>query len=315
MLPIIHQLFLPRLYNCGFLPGKEAGRHSEPDTLALTMDSAVGSGFCQVFTVGGSMTVCIMDMTYHKHVHIVWPQPEYLHLHQDLAGDKAFYAHIAYGETWRKTCVPGERVHSVGVSLMPDYYKDHLRTTYDIAPQVLVQAFSELDGSIVLPEATALLKQLGNIHLEGKPGLLRREGKILELISCILRWHSQREQFAPEGIHEDDRASIGKVLTHIQNNYSIPITISDLSHIAYMSKSKLSYLFKQVTGTTISEYIQDVRLNAAKVFLAEKEYDIGQIARSVGFKYPASFTALFRETVGLTPGAYRTLVKQEALLQ
>jgi AraC-like DNA-binding protein len=315
MLPIIRQLFLPRLYNCGFVPAGNTKGHSDPQMLDFTMDSTVGSGFCQVFPVGGSMAICIMDMTYHKEVPIVWPQPEFLHLHQELAGNKAFYAHIAYGETWRKTCVPGERVHSVGVSLMPDYYKDHLKTTYDISPQVLVQAFSELDGSIVLPDAAALLKQLGNIHIEGKPGLLCREGKVLELISCILRWHSQKEQFVPEGIHEDDRVSIGKVLAYIQKHYSIPITISTLSRIACMSKSKLSYLFKQVTGTTISGYIRDVRLNAAKLFLAEKEYDICQIARSVGFKRPASFTAIFRETVGLTPGAYRTLVRQEVLPQ
>jgi AraC-like DNA-binding protein len=315
MTTIIDQLFLPRLYNCGFLPGKEAERNSEPDTLALTMDSTVGSGFCRVVSVGGSMAICIMDMTYHKEVHIVWPQPEFLHLHQELAGNKAFYAHIAYGETWRKTCVPGERVCSVGISLLPDYYKDRLKTTYDISPQVLVQAFSELDGSIVLPDAAALLKQLSKIHIEGKPGLLCREGKILEVISCILRWHSQKQQFAPEGIHEDDRAGIRKVLSYIQTHYSAPITISALSDIAGMSKSKLSYLFKHITGNTLSENIRDVRLNAAKVFLSENEYDICQIARLAGFKRPASFTALFRETLGLTPSAYRVLAKQETLLQ
>jgi AraC-like DNA-binding protein len=315
MTAIIRQLFLPQLYNCGFLPGKDAERNSEPDALDFTMDEAVGSGFCRVFPVGGSMAICTMDITYHHEIHLAWQQPEYLHLHQEFGEDEAFYAHIGHSETWRSTCVPGQRVHSVGISLLPDYYEDRLKTTYNISPKVLVQAFSELDGSIVLPDAAALLKQLGKIHIEGKPGLLYREGKILELISCILRWHSLKQQFALEGIHEDDKASIQKVLSYIQKHYSVPINISTLSRIACMSKSKLSCLFKHITGNTISGYIRDVRLNAAKVFLAEKEYDICQIARSVGFKCPASFTAIFRETLGLTPSAYRTLAKLETLPQ
>jgi AraC-like DNA-binding protein len=315
MTSIIRQLFLPQLYGCGFLPAKEAEGDSELDMLNLTMDSAVGSGFCRVLPVGGSMAICTMDITYHHEIHIAWSQPEYLHLHQELGVDKAFYAHIGHNETWRMTCVPGQRVHSVGISLLPDYYEDRLKATYDISPQVLVQAFSALDGSIVLPDAAAILRQLGKTHIEGKPGILYREGKILELISCILRWHSQKEQFAPEGIHEDDAAGIQKVFSYIQKHYSDPITINTLSHIAGMSKSKLSYLFKHVTGNTISEYIRNFRLDAAKVFLAENEYDICQIARSVGFKHPASFTAIFRETLGLTPSAYRALAKQKALPQ
>jgi AraC-like DNA-binding protein len=311
MTTIVRQLFLPQLYSCGFLPCKDAG--TEPTMLDFAMDDAAGSGSCRVFPVGGSIAICDMDITYHHEIHIAWPQPEYLHLHQELGKDEAFYSHIGHSETWRKTCVPGERIHSIGVSLLPDYYEDHLKTTYNISPKVFVQAFSELDGSVVLPEAAILLKQLGKINIEGKPGLLYREGKILELISCILRWHSLKQQFAPEGIHEDDRASILKVQSYIQKHYSVPINISALSRVAGMSKSKLSYLFKHITGNTISENIRNVRLNAAKVFLAENEYDICQIARSVGFKRPASFTAMFRETLGLTPGAYRTLAKQEAL--
>jgi AraC-like DNA-binding protein len=196
---------------------------------------------------------------------------------------------------------------------MPGFYEDYLKTRYGIPPRVLVRAVSELDGFAAVPDVSALLKQLAAARLDGITGRLFGEAKILELISRILRRHSQKEQFAPRGIHEDDRAGIREVLSYIQGHYSASIGINALSRVACMSKSKLTYLFKQVTGNTITEYIRDIRFSAAKELLTENEYDICRIARLAGFKHPASFSAAFRESQGLTPGAYRALARQERL--
>jgi AraC family transcriptional regulator len=61
----------------------------------------------------------------------------------------------------------------------------------------------------------------------------------------------------------------------------------------------------------MSEYIRDLRLSAAKILLAENKNDIAQIARTVSFKCPASFTSVFRESQGLTPGKYRGLTRED----
>jgi AraC-like DNA-binding protein len=313
MATIIRKLFLSQLYHCGFCPDKDTKDCSDPPMLDLTMDKAVGNGFSRVFPVSEYTAIAIMDATYLRDMEIIWPQPQYLHVNLAMDKSNRFYGYYAQGETYKAKCTAGQRVCSVGVSLMPEFYENHLKKRYGISPQALVKAVSELDGFVMVPDALALLKQLAAVRLDGKTSRLFGEAKILELVSCILRWHSQKEQFAPHGIHEDDQASIRKVLSYIQKHYSAPITIDTLSRIACMSKSKLSYLFKQVTGSTMLEYIRDVRLNAAKAFLTKNEYDICQIARSVGFKCPASFTAMFRNSQGLTPSAYRVLTKHEVL--
>ncbi len=67
-------------------------------------------------------------------------------------------------------------------------------------------------------------------------------------------------------------------------------------------------VFKQVTGSTINQYITHVRIEAAKNMLEDtsvKLYDIGFL---IGYVEPSYFSKIFKKMTALTPKEYRQMM-------
>lgn len=67
-------------------------------------------------------------------------------------------------------------------------------------------------------------------------------------------------------------------------------------------------LVKKETGKTAQEYIQWKVIDIAKEKIFDHEKSVSQIAYELGFKYPQHFTRLFKQWVGQSPNAYRSLM-------
>jgi AraC family transcriptional regulator len=82
-------------------------------------------------------------------------------------------------------------------------------------------------------------------------------------------------------------------------------TISDLAQDIGISPSHLRRLFKNSTGQTLHEYIEDVRVAQAKEMLANSQLRLKVISHRVGFSHPSAFSAAFRKATGESPRDYR----------
>lgn len=69
--------------------------------------------------------------------------------------------------------------------------------------------------------------------------------------------------------------------------------------------------FKKMKGITPVEYIQQVRLNAAKEYLIRTNKAIADIAISVGMPNTSYFITLFKKKIGHTPAQFRQISKME----
>ncbi len=88
------------------------------------------------------------------------------------------------------------------------------------------------------------------------------------------------------------------------------IGLPSVSYIARelnLSPHYFGDLVKKETGKTAQEYIQWKVIDVAKERIFDPNKSIGQIAYELGFKYPQHFIRLFKQQVGHTPSAYRTL--------
>lgn len=74
---------------------------------------------------------------------------------------------------------------------------------------------------------------------------------------------------------------------------------------ASLSAGYFSNLIKKETGMTPKDLISLQLIDEAKRRLVETNHDIGVIAYSLGFDYPAHFTRYFKKVTGLTPSDYR----------
>lgn len=108
---------------------------------------------------------------------------------------------------------------------------------------------------------------------------------------------------------EENRAfaAINQVKKYIEDNYGEDLSLVKLAEIVYLNPSYLSRLFKQVTGSNLLHYINEVRIGHAKLLLQENELKIHQIAKRVGYLSAPYFTRFFRRLTNMSPQEYRDL--------
>ncbi len=93
---------------------------------------------------------------------------------------------------------------------------------------------------------------------------------------------------------------------YLARHYPEKITLSGLAQQACLSRSHLSYLFKQTIGVSFKPFLAAVRIEKARRFLAEKPHlSITRIGSEVGFGDLRHFERTFKRWAGSTPRAYR----------
>lgn len=77
-----------------------------------------------------------------------------------------------------------------------------------------------------------------------------------------------------------------------------------------VSKYHFCHLFKEATGKTVVQYINDVRLDKAYHLLKNTDMNITQISMSVGFNDMNYFSRLFRKYKNVPPSKVRSQEKR-----
>lgn len=101
----------------------------------------------------------------------------------------------------------------------------------------------------------------------------------------------------------------GLVITlkdYIQKHLSDNLTLAVLSDVVNYNSSYVSRVFKQTTGTNLSDYITVCRINKAKELLVSTNDSVRVIAQKVGFDTSQYLSMVFRKETGLTPGEFRS---------
>ena len=80
--------------------------------------------------------------------------------------------------------------------------------------------------------------------------------------------------------------------------------------MAYMSPSSFSRFFKLRTGSTLSDYIIDVKIAYAIRMLVDTTSTISEICYECGFNNQSNFNRIFKSKKGQTPREFRTTFKK-----
>jgi transcriptional regulator GlxA family with amidase domain len=114
---------------------------------------------------------------------------------------------------------------------------------------------------------------------------------------------------SPQHYHDDE--SMIEIQDWLHSQYHAPITLEDISSKFTISIRTLNRRFRQATGKSPMQYLQQVRIDNAKELLRTTNLGIAEIAFSCGFSDCSYFSALFRKNISLTPSAYRNLVRKK----
>jgi len=119
-----------------------------------------------------------------------------------------------------------------------------------------------------------------------------------------LRWTLELEQAVVEGSRGEDHF-LGSVRSLVFRHLAEPFGVSELAAWCGMSRTHFSHRFKQASGMTPSEYIRELRLEAAAEHLREERLPLKAIAAATGFADANHLCKAFRRRFAVSPGTYR----------
>ena len=108
-----------------------------------------------------------------------------------------------------------------------------------------------------------------------------------------------------EGQKEHDDEPIRKAQEFIESNFQQKITIDQLATMFALSRRNLERRFKKATSNTASEYLQRVKIEAAKVSLESSRENVNEVMWKVGYTDNKAFRKSFKRHTGLSPMQYR----------
>ena len=103
--------------------------------------------------------------------------------------------------------------------------------------------------------------------------------------------------------HEDE--PIKKAQVFIEKNFQDKITVDQLASMFALGRRNLERRFKKATSNTVVEYIQRVKIEAAKLNLEKLRENVNEVMYNVGYTDPKAFRTTFKRITGLSPIEYR----------
>lgn len=105
----------------------------------------------------------------------------------------------------------------------------------------------------------------------------------------------------PEPLKISFQTSLKDIIIYINEHYKEKITIEQLASIGGYNKNYLSRLFKNITGTTLINYIYQVRLSHFYTAVLHTDTDIHDLMDEYGLKNQRTSRELFKKIYGMLP--------------
>ena len=102
-----------------------------------------------------------------------------------------------------------------------------------------------------------------------------------------------------------DTSPIHRVLEYLSSHANEGVTLARLAAKFGYNTSYLSRVFNSVTGMHFSAFLNEMRVEQAKVQLSQTDSNIADIAYDSGFESIRNFNRVFKASTGMTPGKYR----------
>lgn len=114
-----------------------------------------------------------------------------------------------------------------------------------------------------------------------------------------------------QGQKEHGDELVKKAQVYIEDNYQEKITIDQLADMLALGRRNLERRFKKATTNSVVEYIQRVKIEAAKNNLESSRENINEVMYNVGYTDPKAFRVTFKRITGLSPMQYRSKYNRE----
>ncbi|HEX8461636.1 MAG TPA: helix-turn-helix domain-containing protein [Segetibacter sp.] len=123
------------------------------------------------------------------------------------------------------------------------------------------------------------------------------------------RSQSQFIIFNGQKAHED--VEIRNAQEFIEKNVGDKVTVDQLASMFAIGRRNLERRFKKATSNTVVEYMQRVKIEAAKMSLETSRENVNEVMYKVGYTDTKAFRTTFKKITGISPIEYRNKYNRE----
>jgi AraC family transcriptional regulator, melibiose operon regulatory protein len=127
----------------------------------------------------------------------------------------------------------------------------------------------------------------------------------LEAHAWLLRASSVGHASAPTRSHDSATA----MASYVSMSFREPLTVADVASVVHLHPSTAAAVFRRDMGVTIGEYLAQCRVAEAQRLLISTQATTSDIALRSGFGSTSRLYERFGRDVGMSPGAYRRLMR------
>ncbi|MBN4002988.1 AraC family transcriptional regulator [Nostoc sp. LPT] len=202
----------------------------------------------------------------------------------------------------------------VGIHIKPEVFYSFVADISGEIPPELKHLFRRSDQptyeryGIQTPAMLLAVQQIIQCPYQGMTKRIYFESKVWELAALIIDQELQINQgnliTTTLKSSEIERIRNAKeiLLKHIHN----PPSLIQLARQVGLNDRKLKQGFKQVFGTTVFGYLHNHRMELAQKLLMERNMNVTEVARTVGYASLPSFSYAFYKKFGVNPKSYQT---------
>ncbi|TVQ25994.1 MAG: AraC family transcriptional regulator [Spirochaetaceae bacterium] len=127
------------------------------------------------------------------------------------------------------------------------------------------------------------------------------------LIELYNRHQVQRSRTADERVSRERQIFVEQIHAAVSELYADPnLSVEILADRAGYSANYFGHLYKEYTGSTVNDYIREIRVSHACELLRQTDLPVRTIAEEVGVASEKHFYYLFKKTKGMTPQQFRS---------
>lgn len=125
----------------------------------------------------------------------------------------------------------------------------------------------------------------------------------------LLKWHAEGQlPYAPLTKNAPHTDSVVRICEQwLKDNYTSSDAVARVVAYAGVPERTLKRRFKAATGTSLIEYLQNLRIEKAKHLLEDGRMSVDDISAAVSYEDASFFRRLFKRLTGLNPSQYRRL--------
>ena len=135
------------------------------------------------------------------------------------------------------------------------------------------------------------------------------KGMMIQLLAILFRRHLAEDVRNQD--HSNKSKLVKQVAEYINGHYREELTVESVSIACGYSRFYISKTFKEITGITVTRYINATRIEQAKA-LMKGSMNLSEIAMQCGFMNLSYFSKVFKRIENVSPYEYRLRARQKA---